>query len=157
MKSKLASVILLISFALLTEGSFAGSATWNLNPTSGDWNTAANWTPNTVPNDPNDIATFGASNVTNVFVSASTEVNSIVFSPGASAFTITANPTSTLTLSGTGVANNSAIEQDFVAAADQTGSLEALSFLNSATAGSQTVFTVNGSIVSKGVAGIVRF
>jgi hypothetical protein len=23
----------------------AGSATWNLNPTRGDWNTAANWTP----------------------------------------------------------------------------------------------------------------
>jgi len=23
----------------------AGGATWNLNPTTGDWNTAANWTP----------------------------------------------------------------------------------------------------------------
>ena len=27
----------------------AGSATWNLNPASGDWNTAANWTPNDRP------------------------------------------------------------------------------------------------------------
>jgi hypothetical protein len=27
----------------------AGSATWNLNPTGGDWNTAANWTPATCP------------------------------------------------------------------------------------------------------------
>ena len=26
---------------------------------SGDWNTAANWMPNTVPNGPSDIATFG--------------------------------------------------------------------------------------------------
>src|SRR5437660_12629461 len=88
----------------------AGSATWNLNPSSGDWNTAANWMPPTVPNGPGDIATFGLSNVTNVFVSAATEVNSIVFNTRASAFTITANPTSTLTLSETDVANNSAIE-----------------------------------------------
>ena len=28
----------------------AGSATWDLNPGSGDWNTATNWTPATVPN-----------------------------------------------------------------------------------------------------------
>ncbi len=43
---------------------FAGSATWNLNPTSGDWNTAANWTPATVPNGPADTATFDISNTT---------------------------------------------------------------------------------------------
>jgi hypothetical protein len=29
--------------------SLAGSATWDQNPTSGDWNAAANWTPQTVP------------------------------------------------------------------------------------------------------------
>ena len=29
------------------------------NPSSGDWNTAANWTPTTVPNGPSDIAMFG--------------------------------------------------------------------------------------------------
>ena len=34
----------------------AGSATWNLNPTSSDWNAALNWTPNTVPNGPADVA-----------------------------------------------------------------------------------------------------
>jgi len=28
----------------------AGSSTWGLNPASGDWNTATNWTPATVPN-----------------------------------------------------------------------------------------------------------
>ena len=52
---------------LLAAQSFAGSATWNLNPTSGDWNTAENWTPNTVPNSTTDIATFGASSVTEVW------------------------------------------------------------------------------------------
>ena len=29
--------------------SLAGSATWATNATSGDWNTATNWVPNTVP------------------------------------------------------------------------------------------------------------
>ncbi len=48
-----------------------GSATWNLNPTSGDWNTAANWTPATVPNGLSDIATFDASNITSVSLSSS--------------------------------------------------------------------------------------
>src|SRR5262249_6455736 len=69
---------------LLTASSaFAGSATWNLKPTSGDWNTAANWTPATVPNGPADTATFGISNTTGAFISVNTEVNSIVFNAGA--------------------------------------------------------------------------
>ena len=46
--------------------SLAGSATWSSNPSSGDWNTAANWIPNTVPNGTSDIATFATSNVTDV-------------------------------------------------------------------------------------------
>ena len=62
---------------------YAGSAQWNLNPTSGDWNTAANWTPMTVPNGPADIATFGLSNTTYVSISANTEVNAITFTPAA--------------------------------------------------------------------------
>src|SRR5262245_23688978 len=44
----------------------AGSATWNSNPATGDWNTAGNWTPATVPNGPEDLASFGPSNLTNV-------------------------------------------------------------------------------------------
>jgi hypothetical protein len=34
------------------------SAQWDLDPISGDWNTAANWTPMGVPNGPADIATL---------------------------------------------------------------------------------------------------
>jgi hypothetical protein len=53
-----AAIILL--FLLSTwSGAFAGSAMWNLNPDTGDWNTANNWTPATVPNGPIDIAAFG--------------------------------------------------------------------------------------------------
>ena len=39
-----------------------GSATWDLNPGSGNWGNPANWTPMTVPNGPSDTATFGNSN-----------------------------------------------------------------------------------------------
>src|SRR6476659_5983602 len=45
---------------------FAGSATWNLNPANGEWETATNWTPATIPNGPNDTATFRISNTTDI-------------------------------------------------------------------------------------------
>ena len=68
--------------------SLAGSATWNQNPTSGDWNTAANWTPKTVPNATIDIATFGSSNVTDVTnANVIIMLDSLVFSPGAPQYT----------------------------------------------------------------------
>ena len=54
------SATLLALFLILTsQSATAGSATWNLNPTSNDWNTAANWTPMTVPNGPSDEASPG--------------------------------------------------------------------------------------------------
>jgi DNA-binding beta-propeller fold protein YncE len=43
--SRWLSVLLLFLASSVTD---AGSATWNLNPTTGDWNTAGNWTPATV-------------------------------------------------------------------------------------------------------------
>jgi autotransporter-associated beta strand protein len=115
----------------------AGSATWNLDPTSGDWNNAANWTPNSVPNGPADTATFGVSNTTAISLSADTEVNSIIFGPGASAYQIRAREDQALTLSGAGITNNSGVAEKFVVGGD-------ISFLNEATAGSSTKFTLNG-------------
>src|SRR6478752_4378163 len=86
---------------------YGGSAEWNLNPTSGDWNTAANWTPMTVPNGPADIATFALSNTTFVSISANTDVNAITFTSAATnPYTITASPGLTLTISGVGITNN---------------------------------------------------
>jgi autotransporter-associated beta strand protein len=121
----------------ITSSTFAGSATWKANPTSGDWNTAANWTPPTVPNGQSDTATFAVSNTTGVSLSANTEVNGIVFNAGASAFTITATPTFKLTISGVGITNNSGMTQNVVGRID---------FLNAASAGRSTAFTVNGLI-----------
>jgi hypothetical protein len=57
-------------------------------PATGNWNTPANWNPATVPNGPSDVATFSVSNQTNVSVTSSITLDSIVFQPDASAFTI---------------------------------------------------------------------
>jgi len=73
-----AAICCLLTFILPT-ASYAISAQWDLDPTSGDWNTAANWTPMGVPNGPADIATFGLSNTIDVSISSNTEVNSIIF------------------------------------------------------------------------------
>ncbi len=146
---------LLISFALLLtlRAADADSATWKLNPTSGDWNTAANWIPEVVPNGPADTATFAVSNTTAISVSASTEVNAIVFDPGASAFTITDTASPLLTISGAGITNNSEVAQNFVSVTKFP--IGSISFHNEATAGNDTFFTLLGGIAT--AAGEVDF
>ncbi len=141
----------LLPFAF-TLSAFAGSATWSLNPTSGDWNTAANWTPATVPNGPADTATFEVSNKTAVSLTATTEADGVVFTPGASAFTITttskvSGETVELILSGAGVTNNSGSIQNFLVSTQgfKFGNMEVT---NNATAGSNNVFTVASNPVS---------
>jgi hypothetical protein len=65
----------------------AGSATWNLDPTTSDWTFAGNWTPETVPNQPGDTATFEASNQTSVSIfvpiNATFNIGAIQFNSGA--------------------------------------------------------------------------
>jgi len=145
---------LLATIALLLSGpstSFAGDATWDLSPGSGDWNTATNWTPATVPNGSGDIATFALSNTTPVSISANTEVNTIIFTPAATdPYTITASPGFTLTIIGVGITNNSGTTQNFATAVNPAGSplndlAGKIEFTNAATAGTSTVFTNNGA------------
>jgi autotransporter-associated beta strand protein len=140
----LAAAILMLLLAAAGTA-FAGSATWNLNPTDGVWNTATNWTPPTVPNGPADTATFGVSNTTDIENNSTgdIEVNGIVFNAGASAFTIAFGNASffhAFTTSGVGITNNSGITQNFVVA--DSGEAATMIFKNSATAGDQTVFTL---------------
>jgi autotransporter-associated beta strand protein len=130
---------------LVSATAYAGSAQWNLNPMSGDWNTAANWTPTTVPNGPADIATFDLSNTTDVSISASTEVDAATFPSAANPYIIAANPGFTLTISGTGIVNSSGITQNFLTAVDGTGNFGQIFFTNSATAGTFIIFINNGS------------
>ena len=120
----------------------AGSATWNLNPTNGDWNTAANWTPATVPNGATDLATFGVSNTTTVSLSASITVDSIIFNPGASAYAISLGTSSNsiiMTIGGAGIVNNSGIVQNFVINSLLVSNQ--INFTGAAKAGSMTMFT----------------
>jgi len=134
----------------------AGSATWNLNPTSGDWNTAANWTPATVPNGPADAATFGVSNTT-VISMVGAQVDGITFAPSASSFAITASPGFIVTISGAGLLNNSGIAQNFVTAGNGGGDYSVLEFSNGATAGLSTTFTNKGALTNGRSGGGVVF
>ena len=127
---------------------YADSAQWNLNPTSGDWNTADNWTPMTVPNGSGDVATFDLSNTTNVSISVDTEVSSITFTLATTnPYSITASPELIFTISGVGITNNSGIAQEFVTAVDGSGNFGRIVFTDTATAGT-AVFTNNGSTFS---------
>jgi autotransporter-associated beta strand protein len=110
MKTKLP---IILSFILIVQA-YAGSATWNLNPSSDSWNTAGNWTPATVPNAFSDIATFEVSNQTSVTINKRVSVDSIVFNEGASAYTITDNASGFTAIEGAGILNNSGVEQHFV-------------------------------------------
>jgi autotransporter-associated beta strand protein len=130
---------------LVSAVAYADSAQWNLNPASGDWNTADNWTPMTVPNGPADLATFGLSNTANVSISEDTEVNGIIFTSAATnPYTVTASPELTLTISGVGIKNNSGIAQKLVTAVDGFGNFGRILFTTSATAES-CIFTNDGS------------
>jgi hypothetical protein len=77
-------------------------------------------------------------------------VNGIVFNPGASAFTITASPMFTLTISGVGITNNSGITQNFVTGVEPLGNSGVVQFTNSASAGTSVSFTNNGAIGPQG-------
>jgi hypothetical protein len=134
---KLFPVICLFSFSIAAH-SFAGSATWNLNPSSNEWNTATNWTPATVPDGPSDVATFAVSNETNLFFRESVELDQMVFDPGASPYTMTCNPRVDFDLMGAGIVNNSGVNQTFVTRALQNqtgiGNIELVAQFQSTTA-----------------------
>jgi autotransporter-associated beta strand protein len=136
---------------LIAAHSFAGSATWSANPVSGDWNTAANWTPNTVPNGPEDVAIFGSSALTAPSVSAATEVSGIIFDVGASSFFL--RSAGSLTISGAGITNDSETTQSLIS--DHYGQIF---FSGSATAGNPfMVFTNRGSTADNPEAGVTVF
>jgi hypothetical protein len=153
-------VFLNTAFLWLAVPTFAGSAQWNLNPSSGDWNTVGNWTPPTVPNGSADTATFSLSNTTSVFISTQTEVGSIVFlAGGTNAYTVTANTGLVLTISGTGITNNSGKVQSFVTEPDINGLgfSGRITFGFSATAGNFTTFANRGAAVAGNIGGSTEF
>ena len=153
MKTKLLIILSLIAAVSV----YAGSATWNLNPGSNDWNTGNNWTPATVPNGSADTATFVTSQTTTITPTEPTEVNSIVFNPGASAFTIASGLNAPLTISGAGIVNNSGMTQHLVSPAGPATGPLSIFFTNGATAGTQTTFTNNVATETDGLGGLTQF
>lgn len=140
-----------------------GSATWNLNPTSGDWNTATNWTPATVPNGLSNTASFDFSNLTQISVAGFVIVRGIEFTPAATApFTTTVRATTLafnniLAISRDGIVNNSGVTQNFVAEGNELGYYGFIYFQDGATAGNNTAFTTFGGIVAGGSGGTIYF
>jgi hypothetical protein len=148
MKTLIVAAICCLLTLILASFTYAISAQWDLDPISGDWNTAANWTPMAIPNGPADIATFGLSNTTDVSISANTEVNSIIFTPAATNhYTITVNPDITLTLSARGIKNNSGITQTFFLTSNEEEGGQ-MHFTNSASAGNATIIVGFGTAVN---------
>jgi len=154
-RSLLASVAGLLPAVVLTltaQTTQAGSATWKVTPFNVDWNTAANWQLMTVPNGPDDIATFHFSKITTISIAHSlnpldndlTQVNGIVFEPGidgASAYTITLGHPFELSIGSGGIVNTSGLTQTFVTEAAVSGELPGeVTFNQGATTGDLTTF-----------------
>jgi autotransporter-associated beta strand protein len=135
---------------------FAGSATWLQDPATGNWNTPTNWNPATIPNGPSDVATFSVSNQTNVTVTSSIILDSIVFQPDASPFNISTSAAfANVLINGAGVINNSAATQNFSinAVGRDQGSL---SFAGSATA-DNAVYSMGGGAARGSFGGTISF
>ena len=142
-KFPIAAALLLLA---VERASLAGSATWSSNPTSGDWHTAANWTPQTVPNSTTDVATFDASNVTNLSIAnASVTLDSAVFNSGAPPYTLTIQIYNLL-FYGAGIVNNSGSMLS-INAPTVNDNNAAFFFYNSATAGNMTSYSTVGGLL----------
>jgi hypothetical protein len=157
-RSQIKRFAAIVVLTVAIHGAYAGSATWNLNPVNNRWNKAQNWTPATVPYGENDVATFGASNITHVMLGdtpdgyASNIVAAISFAQGASAYTIALSPVTRqsvyatiLTFTGTGITNNSGTVQNFVAARSNTQDSGRFYFTEFASAGENVVITNEGA------------
>ena len=135
----------------------AGSAAWISTPGNNNW-TSLNWFPNTIPTASTDVATFSTSSVTSISLSStSIDISGIVFTAGASPYTITvvgSDDSASMSFEGAGVTNNSGNPQNFVVAAG-TGS--DIAFNQSSTAGSNTVYTVQGGNNDGSSAGTLHF
>src|SRR4051812_19481737 len=112
-------VLLFALFLLTSHLGLAASTTWVGDPFYPYWDAPSNWTPETVPNGPEDVATFGVSTQPRVYENDNTTVDSIVFNPGASAFAIWCGDlylNSKFTIGGAGIINDSGQVQIFYTA-----------------------------------------
>ena len=156
------ALLLPLLLCLSVNSTMAGSATWNANPTSSNWNTAANWTPATVPNGPSDSATFTTSNVTDISIEGEIELEALALSRFSSTYTFTVASvdasTASLTFSGSGIQRGYYFPlENFVAATNAAGGRGVIKFTNDAYAGDKNVFFNKASTVPGGESGLTSF
>ncbi|MCG8316549.1 MAG: hypothetical protein MI976_25330 [Pseudomonadales bacterium] len=131
------------------------TSTWKQNPTTNEWNSAANWSPEEVPM---DQAIFSVSSQTTLSFAADSnaQIGTIEFDENSTGYTFrfatAANPA--LTICGAGVRNHSQIQQSFIVAATSSGYKNPqLKFLNAATAGGNNMFYCAGPETAQGYGG----
>jgi autotransporter-associated beta strand protein len=134
----------------------AQDATWSTAPGSSNFNTAANWTPATVPT---GTAFFGASNATSIAFQAftTTSVGTLQFNPGAPAYSFTTENgfSTSISITGTGIVNNSSNAPTFI-----IGNQANIFFRNASTAGNAIIITNAGGLtafVDSATGGNARF
>jgi autotransporter-associated beta strand protein len=134
----------------------AQDATWSTAPGSSNFNTAANWTPATVPT---GTAFFGASNTTSIAFQAftTTSVGTLQFNPGAPAYSFTTENgfSTSISITGTGIVNNSSNAPTFI-----IGNQANIFFRNASTAGNAIIITNAGGLtafVDSATGGDARF
>jgi autotransporter-associated beta strand protein len=134
----------------------AQDATWLLNPGSGSFNTATNWNPAVVPT---NTAIFGASNTTSIAFQAftTTSVGTLQFNPGAPAYSFTTENgfSTSISITGTGIVNNSSNAPTFI-----IGNQANIFFRNASSAGNATIITTAGGLtafVDSATGGNARF
>jgi autotransporter-associated beta strand protein len=134
----------------------AQNATWNATPSSGDFNTAANWTPATVPT---GTAFFGASNITSITFQpfTTTSVGALQFNPGAPAYSFSTFPAlfTSINITGAGIVNSSSNAPTFI-----VNNQANLFFRNTSSAGDAIIITTAGGLtgfVDSATGGNARF
>jgi autotransporter-associated beta strand protein len=123
--------LMLVGTVFCSAAARAQNATWLANPSTGDFNTAANWTPTTVPT---GTASFSTSTVTNLSFSTDTTIGGLTFNAGASNYTFTNGHA--LQFNGAGITVNGG-------SAIITNNFD-VTFAGNSTAGSTTIINNNG-------------
>ncbi len=138
--TRLLITALLAGVSLSAIAAHAQDATWLQNPSSGDFNTASNWNPPTVPT---GTAFFGNSHTTSLTFSANTTAGGWTFNAGASNYTFT-NAVN-LTFNGAGIVINGGSANII--------NNDSLDFFNGSTAGSATITNNGGMLIFGSTAG----
>ncbi|GLH79210.1 autotransporter [Bradyrhizobium sp. SSBR45G] len=126
----------------------AQNATWLATPGSVDFNTGTNWDTGNLPT---GTATFGTSGTSNLTITSSATLGELVFDTGASNYTFSTN-LQTLTLAGAGIVINGGS-----ATFNMTGGMfVAMSFWNSASAGTATITGSGLSFFGNSTAGFAN-